>query len=182
MQIAGGWEISRRYAVMNGFDGILTVFAVVLSSFLLGVEDPRFILATGFSASVAIGISGFWIAYLTEEAEQSRHQKELEEKIFTDLDNTMIAEAGRVAAIVNSVIDGASPFIFGTLVISPFIFVGPFDLEMNTVYIVSMVVSAILLFVLGVFLGRVSRSTGWIMGIKTLFAGIVVGLLTILIE
>lgn len=182
MEIAGGWEISRRYTVVNGFDGILTVMAVILSSYFLAVDEVRFVLATGFAAAGAIGISGIWIAYLTEEAEQIRNKKELEKKIFTDLSNTVITKSARVASVINSFINGASPFLFGLLSLIPFLLVNPLEIDIQIAYYTSFVISGSLLFVLGIFLGRISQQSGLIMGMKTIFAGILVGLLTILIE
>ncbi|MHA2277950.1 MAG: VIT1/CCC1 transporter family protein, partial [Candidatus Kariarchaeaceae archaeon] len=69
-KITGGGEIARRYFVMNGFDGVLTVFGIILGAFLVGYESPKEIIVPGIGASFAIGISGFWIAFLTEQAEQ----------------------------------------------------------------------------------------------------------------
>lgn len=182
MEIAGGWEISRRYTVVNGFDGILTVMAVVLSSYFLGVNEIRFVLATGFSAAGAIGISGVWIAYLTEESEQLRNKKELEKKLFIDLSDTIITKSARIASLINSFINGASPFLFGILSLAPFLIIDPLQLNIEIAYYTSITISASLLFVLGIFLGRVSERSGLIMGMKTIFAGILVGMLTILIK
>ena len=37
-----------------------------------------------------MGVSGFWIAYLTERAERTKERKELEEIMVTDLNNTKL--------------------------------------------------------------------------------------------
>ncbi len=182
MEIAGGWEISRRYAVMNGFDGILTVLGIVLSTYLLGVDTPRHVIGPGFAASIAIGVSGFWIAFLTEEAEQSREKVHMESQIFTSLDDTIVSKSAKVAAYVNSIIDGASPFILGSISLIPFAMVMVADISMEMAYTISFVISGIMLFVLGILLGKISKKNGYIMGMKTVMAGIIVSLLVFLLE
>ncbi len=174
MKVAGGWQIARRYFVMNGFDGILSVLGIILGTYALGTTDPKLILAPGLGATIAIAISGFWIAYLTEEAEQVREIHELERTIFTDLDDSMYVRAAKVASVVNSLVDGASPFIFGMLILSPFLFVESLGLPMDIAYYLSFVISGVLLFVLGTFLGRLSKQNMIIFGIKTCMAGVVI--------
>ena len=181
MKIAGGWEIARRYFVMNGFDGILSVLGIVLGSYALGITDPKIILAPGLGATIAIGVSGFWIAYLTEEAEQIREMHEIERTIFTDLDNSMYVRSAKVASIVNSVIDGASPFIFGIFVLMPFLLVESLGLPIDVAYYLSFGISGILLFILGGFLGRLSKQNVIIFGIKTCMAGVIVTIIILLL-
>ena len=180
MKNSGGWEISRRYFVMNGFDGILTVLGITLSSYFLSISNPTVILATGFSASIAIGVSGFWIAFLTEEAEQKRTIDKLEEQMLVDLEGSVLTEASKVASIVNSFIDGFSPFFFGALSLSAFILVNLDFMSMDTGYLISFISSGILLFILGLFLGRISHQSLIIMGMKTTMAGIFVAILILL--
>lgn len=177
MKVAGGWEIARRYFVMNGFDGILSVLGIILGSYALGISDPKVVLAPGLGATIAIAVSGFWIAYLTEEAEQVREMQELERTIFTDLDESMYVRAAKVASIVNSLVDGASPFIFGFLILMPFLFVESLGLPINTAYYLAFGTSGILLFVLGGFLGRLSKQNMLVFGIKTFMAGVVVSII-----
>ncbi|MFX0013048.1 MAG: hypothetical protein ACFFB2_04405 [Promethearchaeota archaeon] len=180
IQITGGWEIARRYFVMNGFDGVLTVFGIVLGAFLVGYESPKEIIVPGIGASFAIGISGFWIAFLTEQAEQELEKKKIESAIFSNLDDTMYSKAAQVASFINSFVDGLSPFLFGFLVLSPFFLVqfGVIMIEMG--YITSFILTFLLLFVLGFFLGRIANQNWLIFGLKTSMAGIVLGILMLL--
>ncbi|MHA2226561.1 MAG: VIT1/CCC1 transporter family protein [Candidatus Hodarchaeales archaeon] len=180
VNIAGGWEIARRYFVMNGFDGVLTVFGIVLGAFLVGYQAPKEIIVPGIGASFAIGISGFWIAFLTEQAEQELEKKKLESSIFTDLDDTLVAKAARIVSFINSFVDGLSPFLFGFLVLSPFFFVQFGFIEIQIGYMTSFILTFILLFVLGLFLGRIGGQNWLIFGLKTSMAGIFLGLLMVI--
>ncbi len=181
MKIAGGWEIARRYFVMNGFDGILTVLGIVMGAFLVGIKEPGLIIAPGFGATLAIGVSGFWIAYLTEGAEQAHQQEHLEEILFSDLQGSRLTRAGKVAALVNSFIDGFSPFLFGMLVLFPFILVRFSLFTIDIAYYISFLISAFLLFVLGIFLGRLSRQNIFVFGLKTVMAGVVIVVLLVIL-
>ena len=181
MEIAGGWEITRRYFVMNGFDGILTILGVALGMYIEKVASPSIVVSSGIGASVAIGISGFWIAFLTEEAEQAKEKRDLEEALLTNLDESVFSKAGRTAAIINSLVDGLSPFLFGIVVLFPFFFAQLGIIEITVAYYLSFIIAGILLFVLGMFLGMLSRQNLFIFGIKTFIAGIVVGLLILLL-
>ncbi len=180
LQITGGGEIARRYFVMNGFDGVLTVFGIVLGGFLVGYESPKEIIVPGIGATFAIGISGFWIAFLTEQAERELEKKEIESSIFTNLDNTMYSKAARVVSFINSFVDGFSPFIFGFLVLSPFFLVQFGVLTMEMGYVTSFSLTFLLLFILGFFLGRIAKQNWLIFGLKTSMAGIVLGILMII--
>ncbi len=180
MKVSGGWEIARRYFVMNGFDGILTILGIVLGAFLVGIEKPELIIGPGFGATLAIGVSGFWIAYLTEEAEQAHHQEHLEEILFNDLRGSMLSRAGKVAAFVNSFVDGLSPFLFGMLVLCPYFLAQFTIISIQIAYYMSILLSGILLFVLGMFLGRLSRQNIIIFGLKTTLAGVVIAVILII--
>jgi len=180
LQITGGGEIARRYFVMNGFDGVLTVFGIVLGAFLVGYTAPKAIIVPGIGASFAIGISGFWIAFLTEQAEQELGKKKIESSIFTNLDDTLYSKAARVVSFINSFVDGFSPFMFGFLVLSPFFLVQFGFLSMQMGYISSFLLTFLLLFILGFFLGRIAKQNWLIFGLKTSMAGIVLGILMII--
>ncbi len=180
MKFSGGWEIARRYFVMNGFDGILTVLGIVLGAFLIGIKNPSLIIGPGFGATLAIGISGFWIAYLTEGAEQAHHKEHLEKILFSNLEDSILTRAGKVAAFVNSLVDGLSPFLFGILVLFPF-FLSQFSMiPIDIAYYLSFSISTLLLFVLGMFLGKISRQNIFIFGLKTTMAGVAIALILIL--
>lgn len=178
MHLAGGWSIFRRYLVMNAFDGILTVFGVVLGSYLIGITEPRQVYIAGLSAAIAIGVSGIYIAYLTEQAEHDKEQKQMEKKLLMDLSNTKYARAKQVANVVNSGINGISPFFFGALTLVPFFLVP--DITITIAYYLSFGLNALTLFVLGLFLGKIAQQSMVYFGIKTLFAGVIVFLLIFL--
>ena len=71
--------IARRYFVMNGFDGAMTIFGIVLGSWMAEVTKPQVVLLAGFGACLAMGVSCFFGAFMAEKAERERHLKDMEE-------------------------------------------------------------------------------------------------------
>ncbi len=180
-----GENILRRYFVMNGFDGALTAFGIILGSWIAGATDPTILIIAGMSASFAMGISGFWIAYLTESAERTKEQKELEKAMVIDLDNTKISKANKWVSLITAFVDGISPLIFSLIAIIPFLFVlGAADIEssMTIAYIISTCLVVIEVVTLGMFLGAVSGKNKILYALKILPAAIILAGLTFLLE
>ena len=171
-RIAAIDEIGRRYLAMNAFDGILTMIGMVMGSYLAGIEDASIVLYTGLSTAMAMGVSGFWGAYMTESAERKRNMQELEQAMLVDLSNTKQARAARFAAVVVSLIDGLSPLLAGLIVMTPFMFSGLVSNAMVS-FGASLGVSLVMLFVLGVFLAKIAEENIVRSGIKMIFAGLV---------
>ena len=51
-------EYPRRYAVMNAFDGVITILGIILGSRLLGSAEPGQIVAASVGALIAMEVSG----------------------------------------------------------------------------------------------------------------------------
>jgi len=77
--------IARRYFINNFYDGILTVFGILLGFFVLIIKDlpahsisSIYILLTGLSTSITMFFSGISGSYLSEKAEQKKMHTDLE--------------------------------------------------------------------------------------------------------
>jgi hypothetical protein len=75
-------EIARRKFFNNCFDGALTCAGIVSGMFILFISDPTKnvpidVVITGFATALAIGISGLWGAFLSEEAERKKKISDL---------------------------------------------------------------------------------------------------------
>jgi len=187
LSMTEGENILRRYFVMNGFDGALTALGIILGSFIVSVsgetdlESVKILISTGIGASIAMGVSGFWIAYLTEKAERTKERKELEQKMVTDLNNTRISRANFWTSLVIALVDGISPFMFSVLALLPifFVFIG---LPLMIAYIISFCVIGVEVIILGLFLGAVSKENKLIYALKIIPAALLVAGLTFLLE
>ena len=174
-------EIARRYFAMNAFDGVLTIIGVLMGNYTAGVRSPAIVISTGLSTCMAMGISGLWGAYLTESAERKRSLDILENHTLSDLSGTKIGRASRAAVIIVALVDGLAPFAAALLVLSPFFFSTLLG-EITTSYYVSLGVALATLFALGAFLGRVSKDSLILSGLKMIGAGLVAILLSHLLD
>ena len=171
-EIAEIGEIARRYFAMNAFDGVLTIIGVLMGHYAAGVDDPVIVVTTGLTTSFAIGISGLWGSFLTESAERKRGIDEISRSTLTDQNGSKIGKASRFAAVAVAIIDGVSPFVASIVVLIPFFFANLFN-NIHYVYYVAIGFALLVLFALGMFLGKISKQNLIIMGLRTLAAGLV---------
>jgi predicted membrane protein (TIGR00267 family) len=169
--ISGVGELVRRYFALNAFDGVLTTVGVLVGGYLGGIEESRAILLLLLSTAVGMAVSGFYGSYLVEKAERDRAMRELEGSTLSSLQDTDIASASRYAAIVIAVVDGASPFIATVIAALPFLAVRV--LGIDAAYYLAMGIAFAELFLLGVFLGSVSRERLWLSGLRLVVAGFI---------
>ena len=79
--------IVRRKFFNNAFDGALTCAGIVSGSFIFFITHPdeplssAIIIITGLSTALAIGISGLWGAFLSEEAERKKKLDDLKKEM-----------------------------------------------------------------------------------------------------
>jgi predicted membrane protein (TIGR00267 family) len=162
--------IVRRYFAMNAFDGVLTIIGVLMGNLTAGVQEASIVVSTGLETCVAMGISGLWGAYLTEAAERRRELQELESYTLTDLDQTSLGEASRAAVVITALVDGLSPFLAALFVLIPF-FIPRVVPDILWAYGVALGLGLAALFGLGVFLGVISRQNVALYGLRTVVAG-----------
>ncbi len=180
LEMTGGENILRRYFVMNGFDGALTALGIVLSAFFVGAEAKTIILI-GTGASAALGVSGFWIAFLTERAERTRDIKELETHLITDLSNTRLSRSNTLAALILSTAN-LSPMFFSFFAIIPYMFVSPILFSLQIAHIISFLIIAIEIIVLGALLGAISKENKILYIIKIIPAAAAIALFNLVID
>jgi predicted membrane protein (TIGR00267 family) len=173
--------IIRRYAVVNGFDGALTMLGL-LTGFRLGGEVAlETVIAACLGAAVALGVSGLTSAYLSESAERRRALAELESAMVTDLKGSGHARAARLLPVLVAVVNGAAPLLVSLLIILPLWLAG-FGVTLPLEPLSSAIATAFLcIFGLGVFLGKVA-GTSWLWsGIKTLLIALATMLLILML-
>ncbi|MHA1897878.1 MAG: VIT1/CCC1 transporter family protein, partial [Promethearchaeota archaeon] len=88
------------------------------------------------------------------------------------------AKAEKFATIILSLTDGLSPAAGAIVGLLPFFF-----LQMSlAVFILSFIFEIIILFLLGLYLGKISESNLYISGIEMIFAGLITALITLILE
>ena len=178
LNLSGVIPISRRYFVMNGFDGAMIILGIVIGAHISETTNAFFIVATGLGASLAMGLSGFYGAYATEEAERKRVLNNLEKSMLKKLDKTIIAKANRFASLWVALVDAFSPFLIAIIGLIPFFFSISGIISIKDAVYSSIGLILFLLFLLGVFLGRISKKNIIISGLKMLFVGLILTLIS----
>lgn len=173
--------IARRYFVMNGFDGAMTIFGIVLGSWIAGVSKPEVILLAGLGACLAMGVSGFFGAFMAEKAERERHLKDME-KVANGQVDPIQYEAARFVTVYVALIDGLSPALTAFVSLIPFFLTSLNFISVTHAYAASLTLSLAILFLLGIYLGKVAKENGWLYGVAMLTVGALTAVIILLIQ
>jgi predicted membrane protein (TIGR00267 family) len=181
MRFSRSHGIVRRYFVVNGFDGALTMLGLITGFRLGGEVELGVIIGACLGAAVALGVSGVTSAYLSEAAERRRSLAELEEAMVADLSESVHADAARVVPLLIAAVNGASPVLLSLIIITP-LWLARAGVPLPLQPLSAAIATAFLcIFGLGVFLGRVGGTSWLVSGVKTLVIALVtVGLILLL--
>jgi predicted membrane protein (TIGR00267 family) len=160
----------------------MTSLGVVIGAYITNIVDPRAVIGVILVSGIAMAVSGFSGTYMTESAERSKSLNELEDAMLIDLDDTIYGEASRFVALFAALIDGSAPFLASIPAVIPFYLSYIGILNGDFAFAASIVASLLTLFLLGVFLGRVSDSNILYSGVRMVIAGITVALLALLLN
>ncbi|MBD3188567.1 hypothetical protein GF325_17180 [Candidatus Bathyarchaeota archaeon] len=192
-QISELGMVARRFFVKNMTDGILTTLGVVIGFFVGYLNNPSEVQSTniivlpGIGTAVAMCVSGVLASYMTESAERRKALLELrQDMVLLDIEKeeeaarkkkrkrrksrTLQEKAERFATITASLIDGFSPFVAALVVLIPFYWPGDDQLWQ---YMTSIILTCILLFLLGSYLGRLSKVNYIVYGLKMVMMGVI---------
>uniref|UniRef100_A0A7J3X5K4 VIT family protein n=1 Tax=Thermofilum pendens TaxID=2269 RepID=A0A7J3X5K4_THEPE len=167
-------SIARRYFVMNCFDGVMTMLGFILGYFFSGGSNPGTAVGAGVAASIAMGVSGFTGALLTEFAERARELEELERAMFKDLTPTVFGRALRVAALAAAVVDALAPAAGAMTVAAPVVLSSMGLVSFPTAVALSAATGLLVLFALGYYLGRIAEGRPLLYGAVMAGAGVLV--------
>jgi len=178
IEVTGATKILRRYFAMNAFDGAMTSLGVVIGAYLSHIHAPRSVIGVILTSGIAMMVSGFSGTYMTESAERNHSLNELEDAMLINLDDTLYGRASRFVSVFAALVDGSAPFLAAIPSMIPFLLV-PGVIAVETAYLVSVVASLATLFMLGVYLGRISGQNVLVYGIKMVVAGVAVALIAL---
>lgn len=172
-EFAEGAGIARRYFVVNGFDGALSMLGIITGFYLGGSTDYDVVLGACMGGAVALFMSGISSAYISESAERQRDLAEIEQAMARDLSDTAHGRAARWTPWVIGLVNGLSPLSIALLILLPiFLHLGGMVLPWSPL-LTSMTTGIVLMFLLGVFLGRIGGSHWLLSGTKALLVGLV---------
>jgi len=172
LRITRTHDIVRRYFVVNGFDGALTMLGLIIGFLLSTSADLAVIINACMGAAIALGMSGVSSAYVSEAAERKRALEKLEEAMVSDLQQSQHGEAARLVPWLVAVVNGSSPLIISLLILMPLWLANAgVTLPLPPLY-AAIIIALLLIFLLGVFLGRIAGISWLRSGIQTLLIAV----------
>jgi len=180
-QVTGAQKIIRRYFAMNAFDGAMTSLGVVIGAYLSQILDERSVIGVIITSGIAMMVSGFSGTYMTERAERSHSLNELEDAMLVNLDDTVYGRASRFISVFAALVDGSAPFIASIPSVIPFLLV-PRLIDLTTAFVAAIGASLFTLFILGVYLGRISGENILYSGLKMVVSGAAVAIIALLLN
>ncbi|MHA1934795.1 MAG: hypothetical protein ACW97A_05900 [Candidatus Thorarchaeota archaeon] len=177
LELTERFEVIRRHAAMDVFDGVLPVLGILMAGLLIeGLQDIPLVfwttLLAAIGTSIAHFVGGFSSAFLVESAEGKKLIEDLEKTMPTKYSHSVLVHADRDTTLIVSLLNGIVPSASILITISPMLVSAAGLVGHLESMLLSFVVGFALLFVLGVFLGRLSRTSIWISVLKTVFAGV----------
>ena len=153
-----GREIARRYLVTNGFDGALTMLGLMTGFYLGGATEVKVAINACLGAAIALFVSGFSSAYLSETAERKKELREMEQALLIDLKESHYGKASRYLPLFIALVNGFSPLLLSLLILLP-LFLTHHGISLPcSPFLVAIAVAFCCIFFLGVYLGKISRS------------------------
>ena len=175
--------IARRYFVVNGFDGALTMLGLLMGFYFSNDTLVLHMVITAcMGAAIALSVSGISSAYISESAEKKQELKELEDAMITDLQDSAHGQAARFMPFVIAIVNGLAPLIFALIIMAP-LGLAQWQPELITFPIeVSIIVAFILIFFLGVFIGNINHSFWLLAGMRALLIALITSLIIYLVS
>lgn len=173
LEISRTREISRRYFVVNGFDGALTMLGIIMGFLFSEPTELTVVISTCLGASIALGVSGVSSAYISEVAERRRALSELEDAMVSDLHDSAHGHAARWVPVLIALVNGSSPLMISILIMLPLWAANAgVALPAQPLYL-AVAIALFLTFLLGIFLGRIA-AVSWIRsGFQTLIIAVI---------
>lgn len=182
LHISHSGKIARRYFVVNGFDGALTLMGMNVGFYLSGEDNLSVIISACLGASVALGVSGVSSAYISESAERELELRTLEGAMVRDLSDSDHGRALRFASWWIASVNGAAPLLFGMLIIFPLLLASKgVALPLDPVE-AALITALCILFFLGIVIGRIQGRFWLWSGFRTLIIALLTAMLIFLIN
>ena len=171
-------ESGTRYVVRGLIDGSLSALGVVIGA--SGSADASVIIAAGLGGGIANGLSNILGAFTAEKASLERERIQKEKSLLKNngyLKKSIIYKKAIRETMICGLIDGVSTTLGSSLPVIPF-----FLFDVKTALYVAIFITILILFILGVFIGKISKENVIISGIKMVFGALLVAVLCFMIE
>ena len=171
IRLSQSQSIIRRYFVVNGFDGALTMFGLILGFMLSAQIQITSVINVCLGAAIALSVSGVSSAYVSERAERKFLLRKLEGAMLSDLSDSSHARAARLVPVVVALVNGLAPLIISCLIMTPLWLNEAGVTWVSDPLWASLYIAGALLFALGVVLSDIAGIPWYLSGLKTLVIG-----------
>jgi predicted membrane protein (TIGR00267 family) len=168
LHISRSHAILRRYVVVNGFDGALTMLGLLVGFRVAPAVPLETMITACVGAAVALGVSGLSSAFISETAERRLSLKELEDAMIRDMEATAHGRAARVVPYLIAASNGLSPLLISLCILIP-LWVAGAGLALPLLPLDAAIALAFgIIFLLGAYLGRIGQTFWLTAGLKAL--------------
>lgn len=161
--------MSVRYITRGLIDGSLSTLGIVIGAAISA--DPKVVIAAGFGGGIANAVSNLLGALMAEKASVMQRLDKYERSMVGSnirLKDTKIYEKEKIRIWKGGSLDGASTFFGSVVPVIPF-----FLMPIETAVLVAIGITLSMLFVLGMYLGRLSKDNIFWGGAKmAIFGGL----------
>ncbi len=179
--MSGAERIARRYFIVNGFDGALTMLGLLTGFIVSAIEDLDIVISACLGVAIALGVSGVSSAYVSESAERKHDLDQLEGAMVTNLEDSYHGSVARWMPILIALANGLAPLSISLLVLAPIWLANSGVVLPFAPLYVAMGIALLCVFLLGVFLGRIEGVSWLRSGIRTLLIALATAALILLI-
>jgi len=182
-------ETHKRYLLRGFIDGVLSSLGVVIgASTAIGlsnsIEATTIIIAAGIGGGVANGFSNILGAFVGEKLVKEKRLRKIEQAMLKEegLHGTEIDKKLEKKVVLSSLFDGLAT-IFGSLIpVLPFMIGLILNIKSLILLYSSAFISLVLFFVLGIYIGKISKENIIFSGLKLVAFGLVTLIVTLVIR
>ncbi len=178
-----------RYIIRGFVDGLLSTLGVVIgASTALGtgseLEASRIIIAAGIGGGVANGISNILGAFMGEKVAAHKRFEKIEKAMLKKeaLRGTKVDEKTKNRVISSGIADGLATIGGSIIPVLPFILIPVLLFSAFTALYIAISASILIFFVLGIYIGKISKENIILSGAKMAAFGGVTALIAHLIR
>ncbi len=182
-------EAYKRYLIRGFIDGVLSSLGVVIgASTAIGLgsasQAATIIIAAGIGGGVANGFSNILGAFVGEKLVKEEELRKIEKSMLKKgaLQGTELDKKLEKRVFYSGIYDGIATIIGSLVPVAPFIFGIFVNLESLFLLYISIFVSLLVFFILGLYVGKISKENIIFSGMKLVGFGIVTLIVTLLIR
>lgn len=170
-----------RYFIRGFIDGSLSTLGVVIGA---SGAVPIIVITAGLGGSVANGLSNLFGAFTAESAQVEHELSDIEKSMLSEghLRDTTLHHGMRKRVFFSGVSDGVASISGGLIPVIPFLLIFTLGYTNQVALSLSISITISLLFLLGMYLGIVSKRNILLSGAKLALIGSVTAVTCALIE